>query len=232
MTRGILIAGNESSLFSAAAAEASKRVESFASALIQNRFPLLDGGSGLPPKTETDGKAIPLSWNPASPIAARTLVLAAENRLEQINDAIVICSPPAVFKTVEALTPDEIEILVNDHIKGWFYLIRELVQYFRRRGSGSLSLVAHEISAGGGRNAPADILGPSASASFRAFAQGALVQGAFASHAKEAFHTMGFSTAEAGSEGDFASWFFRIIDEASGKNSGRWHKYSKLKFFR
>ena len=242
MTRGILIAGNESSLFAATVAEAVKRVTSFASALIPNRF-LLPGGGVLPPRTEAAGETIPLSWNPASPISARTLVLAAENRLEQINDAILICSPPAVFKTAETLTPEEIEILANDQIKGWFFLIRELVLYFRRRGTGSLSLVAPEITSGASdinawgknargkdarnKNAPADLLGPPASASFRAFAQGVL-----ASQANEPFQVMGFSAAEAGNEGDFAAWFFKLIDESAAKNSGRWHKYAKLKFFR
>jgi hypothetical protein len=245
MTRGILIAGNESSLFAAAAAEAVKRVESFASALIPIRFPLPEG-SGGPPGAEAAGGAIPLSWNPASPISARTLVLAAENRLEQINDAIVICSPPAVFRTAEALTPEEIEIFVNDHIKGWFFLIRELTQYFRRSGTGSLSLVVPEIfhdskdspgKDGWNKNVQVDLLGPSAAASFRGFAQGILTQGILsqsmlASRMNTPFRVMGFTTAETGAEEDFAAWFFRIIDEGAGKNSGRWHKYSKLKFFR
>jgi len=240
MTRGILIAGNDSSLFSAAAAEAVKRVESFASVHIPNRFLLPEGRAVVSPVTETVAGAIPLSWNPASPISARTLVLAAENQLKQINNAIVICSPPAVFKTAEVLMPEEIEILVNDHIKGWFYLIRELVLYFRRRGTGSLSLVAPEIISGrdaagitargahaGNRNVPVDLVGPSASASFRAFAQSVI-----ASQAGESFQVMGFTVSEAGDEEDFSAWVFKMIDEGAEKNSGRWHKYPKLKLFR
>jgi hypothetical protein len=223
MTRGILIAGNESSLFSAVAAEALKRVESFASATIPNRFPLPGGTQA--PRTEAAG--IPLSWNPASPISARTLVLAAENRLARINDAVLVCSPPAVFRSADALMPEEIEILVNDHIKGWFFLIRELLQYFRRAGAGSLSLVVPETGAvGGGKNVQADLLGPPAAASFRTFAQGIL-----ASSANEPFLVMGFTCPETGANSDFAAWLFKIIDEGARKNSGRWLKYSKLKLF-
>lgn len=245
MTRGILIAGNESTLFAATAAEAAKRVKSFASARIPNRFPLPEGRGITPLKTEasggnTSGSAIPLSWNPASPISARTLVLAAENRLERINDAVLVCSPPAVFKTVETLTPEEIEILVNDQIKGWFYLIREITLYFRRAGSGTLSFVIPEyVPPGGakdalgirkdtqGKNVQTDLLGPSAAASFRSFAQGIL-----ASQADEPFRTMGFTGFEAGAEGEFAAWFFKIIDEGAVKYSGRWQRYAKLGFFR
>lgn len=247
MTRGILIAGNESSLFSAVAGEAVKRVESFATAIVPNRFPLSEGGAVHPSKTEIPTGSIPLSWNPASPISARTLVLAAENRLEHINNAIIICSPPAVFKTIEAITLEEIEILVNDHIKGWFFLVRELILYFRRCGSGSLSLVVPEIIPSGGKGtadllsgvrksvdrrspdkiSPADLTGPSASASFHAFAQSVL-----ASTVNETFQVMGFISAEAGDESDFAAWIFKITDESTEKNSGRWHRYSKLRFFR
>lgn len=225
MTRGILIAGNESTLLSAVEAEAAGRVESFVSAIIPNRFPLPEGV--LPPKAKTAEKSIPLSWNPASPISARSLVLASENRLGRIDNAILICAPPAVFKTAKALAPEEIDILVNDHIKGWFFLVRELALHFQKTGAGSLSLVAPEINSGGGKNTQTDILGPSAAASFKTFAQGFL-----ASSAQEAFQAMGFTVSEAGAEEEFASWLFKIIDEGEKKNSGRWHKYSKLSFFR
>lgn len=224
MTRGILIAGNETPLFTAAAAEAAKRVESFAVVPLSNRFSL--PAESAAEKTGTAPGAIPLSWNPGSPISARTVVLAAENRLGQINDAVLVCSPPAVFKTAGALTPEEIEVFVNDHIKGWFFLIRELIQYFRRTGSGSLSLVAPEISAGG-KNAQVDLLGLPAAASFRTFSQGILDLSV-----NEPFPVMGFTGPEAGNEEEFAAWLFRAIDEGSKKNSGRWQKFSRLSFFR
>ncbi|MCL2602560.1 MAG: hypothetical protein FWD91_07075 [Treponema sp.] len=252
MTRGILIIGNESSLFSAAAAEALKRVESFASVSVPNRFPFPQGRSAPASEVEASTGPIPLSWNPSNPISSRTLLVSAENKLKQINNAIVICSPPALYKTAESLTPEDIEILANDHIKGWFFLIRELILYFRRRGEGSLSFISPEILggaeslgaagidaaaplqrfrhafSGGGRsrNTPMDIAGPPASAAFRAFASSALAG------AGENFQVMGFTSADADSEAEFAEWFFKIIDEGAVKSSGRWHKYSRLKFFR
>ena len=241
MTRGILIAGNESSLFTAVAAEAVKRVESYASALIPNRFPLQEEGN-MPPLRAEAGGAIPLAWNQGSPISARTLVLAAENRMEKINEAILICLPPAVFRTTGTLTPEEIEILVNDQIKGWFFLIRELILYFRRTAAGSLSFVAPEIQSGDSlykdglvtgmknswnRNSQVDLVGPSAVASFRAFAEGIL-----ASSANEPFGVTGFTGYEAGAEEDFAAWLFKAVDEGTQKNSGRWQKYSRRGFFK
>jgi len=228
MTRGILVVGNDSSLFSAATAEAAKRVESFISVQIPNSFPITDSGAVLPPQAETAKGAVPLSWNPASPISARTLVLSSESRLGKINNAVLVCSPPAVFKTADTLTPQDIDILVNDEIKGWFLLARELVLYFRRIGSGSLSFLAPELSSGNDtKNTSVDLLGPAALASFQAF-----VQSILSSTINEPYQVMGFTGFEAGSEGEFASWLFKIIDEGSKKNSGRWHRYAKLRLFR
>ena len=219
MTRGILIAGDESSLFSAVAAEAVTRVDSFAIAMIPNRFHMSDGGL----KTEIPERAIPLSWNPARSISARTLVFAAENRMEHIHDAILICSPPAIYKNAETLVPEEIEILVNDHIKGWFLLIRELVHYFRRVGTGSLSLVEDGITKHRDKNYQVDILGQAATASFRAFGQGIL-----ASSQNEPFNVMGFTGSEKEAKEKIAAWLFKIIDQNTKKDSGRWHKYSRF----
>ena len=221
MTRGILIIGAESSLFSAVAAEAAKRVEAFAVAMIPSR---LSSEGEQPLRTGIPEKAIPLSWNPASPISARTLVFAAENRMKRIHDAILICSPPAIYKNAETITPEEIEILVNDHIKGWFLLIRELAIYFRRVGAGSMALVENAASKNRDRNSPANLLGTAAAASFRAFAEGML-----SSSLNEPYHTMGFTGSETHANEKFAAWLFKIIDNSTKKDSGRWHKYSMLK---
>ena len=223
MTRGIFIAGNESVLFSSVAAEVEKRVEQYATALIPNPFP-------APEKVDTSGSGrgrIPLSWNPGSPISCRTLILAAENRLGQINDALLVCSPPGLYRQPEALVPADIETLVNNQIKGWFFLIRELALNFRSIGGGTLSLVVPEISSSSGRDSPADLMGASAAASFRA-----LTQGLLSSAAAEPFQILGFSLSEIGQEGTFAAWMFKILDESGKKNSGKWHKYGKFTLFK
>jgi hypothetical protein len=59
-----------------------------------------------------------------------------------------------------------------------------------------------------------------------------MTQGLLTTASNEPFQIFGFSSAESGAEADFAAWLFKIIDEGNRKNSGRWHKYSKLGFFR
>jgi hypothetical protein len=228
MTRGILIAGNESSLSAAIETEAAKRVERFALALIPNRLT----GSASPAPGTIPGSAspagearIPLAWNPGSPVAARTLVIAAENRLEHINEAVLICAPPSVRRAPAELAPGDIEIMVNDHIRGWFYLVKELAAVFRARQAGSLALVFSEMG-DGGRDDAADLLGPAALASFRAFTQSVL-----AAAPREPYLTLGFSSSEAGTEEAFAAFIFKLLDEGNKRNTGKWHKFGRLKLF-
>jgi hypothetical protein len=230
MTRGILIAGNESALSRAIETETAKRVGHFAVALIPNRLSepprsqVPAGGSRAGP---ADFARIPLEWNPGSPISARTLVLAAENRQERIDEAILICAPPSIRRSAAELPLPVIEILINDHIKSWFFLVRELAALFRSRQSGTLALVYTDINSGGEKDDAADLLGPSSLASFQA-----LTRSLLASAFSEPYVTMGFSCSDAGNEAGFASFVLKLIDEGSKRNNGKLYKYGKLKLFK
>jgi hypothetical protein len=204
-------------------------VEHFAQALLPNRLTDQNKGSprlAYPPQLSADSDAaVPLAWNPGSPISARTLVLSAERQLEHIDEAVLVCAPPSLRRSAAEILPLDIEILVNDHIKGWFFLIRELAGIFRARRAGTLVLVVSDL--GSGRDDQADLLGVPAAAAFRAFAQGVL-----ASSSAEPYLTMGFSSQETGENENFAAYIFKFIDEANKRNSGKWHKYGRLNFFK
>ncbi|MCL2175061.1 MAG: hypothetical protein FWB73_03345 [Treponema sp.] len=224
MTRGIFIAGNESTLIKAVEAEAEKRIEQFASAVISNRI------SDVLKTSESDNeneKRISLEWNPSSPISARTLVLAAENRLEHIDDAILVCSPPLIRSTPSGLPLPVIEMMINDHVKGWFFLVKELTAVFKARGRGTLALVYPDFNTASGKDEAAEILGSSALASFRA-----LTQGLLSSAHNDTYFTAGFSTTDAGNESAFAAYIFKNIDELNKKSNGKLFKYGKFNFFK
>ena len=217
MTRGIFIAGNESMLSRAVENEAVSRVEKYAAALIPNR---LSGASSknLPPVND---KRLSLDWNPSSPISARTLALAAENRLEQIDEAILICSPPSIRGSVAELPLSDVELTINEHVKGWFFLVKELASVFKNRQRGILTLVYPDIKMNNGKEEAADILGPSSLASF-----GALAKGLLSAAHSEPYITLGFSCSGAGNEAAFAKFLFKKIDMANNKSSGKFYKYS------
>jgi hypothetical protein len=223
MTRGILIAGIDSSLSEAVAAEAEKRVEQYAAAFILNRLSVTIREHPQP--VEGKKARISLDWNPGSPISARTLVLAAENRLDRVDEAILVCTPPSMRRPAEQLAPADIDIVVNDYIKGWFFLVKELASAFKVRNAGTLALVLSDIGSGNGKGDAPDLMGPSVSASFRAFAQGLL-----AAAPSKPYQTLAFSS-ETGEDADFAAYIFKIIEENNRRNMGRWHKYGRLGFF-
>jgi hypothetical protein len=230
MTRGILIVGNESALTSAIEVEAARRVERYTLALLPDRLSSDNAKIGLQTWSSAISaeKRIPLDWNPGSPIAARALVLAAENRLEQqINEAILVCDPPSVRTAAADLSLANVEILVNDYIKGWFFLVKELAAVFRAHGGGTMALVCPETAGTGDKDDAADLLGSTALAAFRALTHG-LLAAAFS----EPYLTLGFSGAEAGDDGGFDSFVFRQLDEGNRRNNGKLKKKRKIGLFR
>jgi NAD(P)-dependent dehydrogenase (short-subunit alcohol dehydrogenase family) len=240
VTRGIIIAGNESPLLSALGAEAVKRVTGCAAALI----PHGTGGERLEDGRQAeDGKQTKngensltfLDWNPASPVSTRTLVLAARNRLEHIDEALLVCVPPSCRRPPEELAPAEIDRLVDYNIKSWFFLVRELAAVFKKRAAaknaerpdgtaGTLVLILKDINAGIRDDLP-DLAGPPIAAAFRSFAQGLLI-----SAAKAPYTVTAFSSQEAGEEAAFAAYVFKTLEDEK-RNGGKWHKYGKTGFF-
>jgi hypothetical protein len=239
MSRGILIAGNESALTNAIEAETAKRTEHYTLALLPDRLSGDNAKAGLQSRREnspppssaaqdsTEEVRIPLDWNPGSPISARTLVLAAENRLEQLNEAILVCDPPSVRCAAADLNLANVEILVNDHVKGWFFLVKELAAAFKAHGGGILALVYPETTGTGSKDDAADLLGSAALAAFRSLTR-SLLDAAL----NEPYLTLGFSGAEAGDDAGFAAFIFKQLDEGNRRNNGKLYKYGKLGFFR
>jgi hypothetical protein len=222
MAGGILIAGNESALLSAIEAEAAKRTESYAIAPISNRF------SGAEPGPAVDSPArILLDWNPSSTISAHTLVLAAENRLKHFSEAILVCSPPQARRDAANLSFADVEMLVNDHIKGWFFLVKELAAAYKAKGEGTLSLVYPDINESATADEAPDLLGHSALAVFRS-----LTRDLLAAMFNEPFLTLGFTGSETVDNTGFAAFIFKQLEEKNRRGNGKLHKYGKLGFFK
>ncbi|MCL2044529.1 MAG: hypothetical protein FWG89_10360 [Treponema sp.] len=228
MSRRVLIAGSDSALLHAIEAETAKRVEYYTVAPIRNRFSVNSSRSAAyeQPDNSADSLSgrIPLEWNPGSPIAARTLVLAAENRIGQIDEAILVCNPPVTGCDPALLHLADVEILANDHVKGWFYLVRELSLVFRGQEAGILALVFPEA---GSKDETIDLLGSAALAVFRS-----LIRSLLTVAINEPYFTMGFSENETGDEAGFAAFISRHLEECNRRSNGKLHKYGKHGFFK
>ncbi len=224
MTRGILVAGNEGPTVQALAAEAKKRVQSAVFA-----FPPALFGFSEPTEEPikahagafSDGDSV-LPWNPASALSARALTIGAENRLGQIDEAILVCAPPAVRRRPDELPPAKLDAFIDSWLKGWFFLSRELTIAFRARKSGTLALVLSEVGLSTQKDEAPDLIGGVVAAAFQAFAQGLL-----AASFQEPYRVLAFSQADSPDDTGFSAFVFRVLDEANKRNSGRWHKYGR-----
>jgi len=155
------------------------------------------------------------------------LVLAAENRLEHIDEAVLVCSPPSVRSRAFDLSFSDVEIMLNDQIKGWFFLVKELASVFNSRKRGTLVLVYPDIASASSRDEASDILGQPVLASFRAMTQSLL-----SSAGNEEYTTMGFSSSDAGNESGFASFLFKYLDETTKRSNGKMRKFWKFNLFK
>jgi len=231
MTKGVLVAGNDSTLLSAVEVEVAKRVDYYALATIPKRFSGMGSGpylTAMPSNATVEKARIPIDWKPGSPVSARTLVLSAGNRLGKIDEAILVCSPPSISCAVADLKPLDIEVLTNDHIKGWLFLAKELTAGFKAKGQGTLVLVFPETGVAGGKNtATADVLASSSVASFRSLANWVL-----AAASDESYFAQGFTGGEAGDEAGFVNFIFKQLDDTRRRANGKLHKYGRTGFFK
>jgi NAD(P)-dependent dehydrogenase (short-subunit alcohol dehydrogenase family) len=176
------------------------------------------------PEQDLANKQILLEWNSSSFISVRTLILSTINRIGRIDEAVLVCVPPFFRKTAEELSPVEIDRFIDNNIKSWFFLVRELATLFNHNKQGMLSLVVSEVNAGSKDDGP-DLFGPAAISAFRSFAQRVLI-----SSLTTSYNAMGFSYSEPGEENAFAAYVFKTM-EAAKRNSGKWYKYGKLGLF-
>jgi hypothetical protein len=225
MIRGILIAGNDSALVNAIEVETARRADRYALALVPGRMTSPQAEAETrPPLIGAFPARISLEWNPSSAISARTLVIAAENRLERIDEAILVCDPQLPRCAAARLGLADIEALVGDQVKGWFFLVRELAATFKSRGDGMLALVYPESGCKDDAN---DVLAQAAIAVFRS-----LTHSLLAAANSEPYLTLGFSGSEAGDEAGFAAFIARQLEDGGRRGSGKLHKYGKTGFFR
>lgn len=227
MGRRILVAGNASAVFAAVETEVAARAETYAVAFIPNRFSLgvQNAWQNAIPGNAASGKRLQLEWNPGSPVSARTLLLAGENRLGSIDEVIFVCCPPALPCAVCDLKPADIEVLAGDHVKSWIFLARELDLYFKTKGAGRRSLALVYQETGNAQDIPNSV----ALASFRSLTAALLAD---APAHENGYTVQGFYSGETGKESAFAAFVFKHLDDEKRRRNGKLHRHGKFVFFK
>jgi hypothetical protein len=208
---GILIAGVESSLLASLVEEALKSGRTAFAMIPRN------GASTKITAHSGSDKAQLLNWNPSSPISAHSLVLAAKNQLGTVNTALLVCAPPPSFESSD-FSPAGIDFLVNNYIKSFFLLARELVQHFREQKNGTLvPLVLEEQNE--------KLLSAPLLSAFKAFSNGLLPLGG-----TDGLTVKAFSCPEKipSLDAEFVRYIFKVLNEGKKNDGGKWYKFNKL----
>ncbi len=106
------------------------------------------------------------SWNPASPISARSLILQAENTFETIGTVILPFDADSYEDYYSKLSVETISKGVDNMVLGYFYIVSELLARFEKYGEGNLVFFYNDTA-----EKEKGMLASSAAASFCAFAK-------------------------------------------------------------
>ena len=83
-------------------------------------------------------KGSAFSWNPASPISARSLILQAENTFESIGTVILPFDADSYEDFYSKLSVETISKGTDNMILGYFYIVSEIMARFEKYGEGNL----------------------------------------------------------------------------------------------
>lgn len=93
-----------------------------------------------------------ISWNRRSALSARSVVLHATNVFGTVDEAIVIFAPTEESATFHESSIVSIEDRIDAEVKGYVYILREVLAQMMKQGSGRLALMMH--------HPPEDLLTP------------------------------------------------------------------------
>ncbi|MDR1933306.1 MAG: SDR family NAD(P)-dependent oxidoreductase [Spirochaetales bacterium] len=154
-----------------------------------------------------------IAWNLRSPLSARTVVTQAINAFETLDEVIVVFSADTGKKDFHELSFADMEKTVDDTIKSFFFLLKEVFLALQRQKKGVLCFAHHD---GGVEALPP----PQAAASmaFRAFASALFTQ-----YQNEPFTLYGYYSSTAETKA-FAR--FLAAGGRTEKTARRWIKFS------
>lgn len=156
-----------------------------------------------------------IEWNRRSPISARFVLLQAYNKQIDIDHAVLVFAPRSdrgVFHEANAAFFEE---RIDYDIKGFLFMVKELLAYFQKQKKGSMTVVI--------QNAGPDILPPFDALAMKSLE--GLVDSLFVYYAQEAVVLRGVH-ARSGQNRQIAEHVLNLILEDAPKTRGKWSKYT------
>ncbi|MBT3274908.1 MAG: hypothetical protein HN368_17270 [Spirochaetales bacterium] len=166
------------------------------------------------PEDKQDQSPLYCRWNRRSLLSARNAVLAGLNAFETIDTAIIIHETVQDENPIHELAPVIIEQSVDVLMKSHFFMLREILSVFVRRGGGTLALVHY--SPGEYTQLP---LCAASSSAFRSAADSLCTL-----YQNENIRINSFDCSKEKPEG-FANYIFQTLTGKAAGSHGKWYHF-------
>ena len=84
---------------------------------------------------------IEIPWNNRSPLSAKDIILECQNKMEGFDDALTIFSSQQNNRPIHEISSADIENAIDSGLKGNLFVLKEIILYFQKIGSGNISLI-------------------------------------------------------------------------------------------
>jgi NAD(P)-dependent dehydrogenase (short-subunit alcohol dehydrogenase family) len=155
-----------------------------------------------------------VEWKRRSALSTRNLMLRVLTRFDTLDEAILLASPSLDRTLLQEVASRTIDAALDDWLKGALFLSREVLELFRKRGEGRLSLVNY---------AQTGPLFPPLEAVLRGGFQ-SLAASLFASQSGRGVIISGFES-YATRIPDFAAFIVSTWENRAEKTSGKWFRF-------
>ena len=133
MEQACLVTGKSSELLAEVVNEAAAR----------DRRVLIARSGPLETFSPPEGTAT-VSWNRRSALSARSVVLHGQNLYGRLGEAVVVFSPVRESVPFHESSIVSIENRTDAEVKGYLFMIREVVSLFQKQGAGRLVLAVRD----------------------------------------------------------------------------------------
>jgi NAD(P)-dependent dehydrogenase (short-subunit alcohol dehydrogenase family) len=178
-----------------------------------------DPHSGHAPAASGSDELLSVDWSRRSPISTRNILLSALNRFGRIDETIALLSPALERGLLHELSYEAMEKAVDWWVKGTLFLLKGVLELYRRNGPQELHLLALVDNADQEEGTAFPPLEAALRGSFEAAARSL-----FSSYDDESIHVHGFAGFAAQTRG-FAEFIAETLSSRATRSSGRWHRY-------
>ena len=155
-----------------------------------------------------------IPWNNRSPLSAKDLILECQNKMDGFDNALTIFTSRQSNKPIHEISSAEIESAIDSSLKGNIFILKEIILYFQKIGTGNIALI-HDIEHG-------EILAPLYAV--EAGGLSTLARSLFASYQNE---QLSINSYRSNSEEltDYAEYIFKNITESVKQVHGKNFKF-------